>query len=119
MLDTSSRNVAMTAHLTGSLAAFFLPGFGWIGPAFVWFLNQRDRDVVHHAREAFRFQLTMGGIAWLIGLIGMSLSCFLFGPVLWIAALVPWGAAIACGIMAALATNGRDRYAYPLTGNPL
>lgn len=114
-----SRTVAMTAHLTGSVAAFFLPGFGWIGPALIWLLNQGDRDVVHHAREAFRFQLTMGGIAWLIGLVGAGLSCFLFGPVLWIAALVPWAAAVACGVMAGLATSNRDRYAYPLTGGEL
>ena len=109
----------MTAHLTGAAAAFFLPSFGWLGPAFIWFINQRDPDVVMHAKEAFRFQFAMAATTWLVGLVGAGLSCFLFGPVIWLFALIPWVASIACGVMAGVATNNRERFTYPLTGDPL
>lgn len=118
-MDSLSRNVAMTAHVSGALTSFFLPSLGWLAPAFVWAINQKDKDVVMHAKEAFRFQFTMAAIAWLIGLLGAGLSCFLFGPILWLAALIPWMTSIAGGLMAAMAVNNRERFTYPMTGDPL
>lgn len=117
-MTTASRNVAMTAHFTGALAAFFLPSFGWIGPAFIWALNQKDPEVVSHAREAFKFQFAMAAAAWVVGLVGAALSCFLFGPLIWFAALVPWLSSIVCGVIAGVSVNNRQRYAYPVTGDP-
>ena len=118
-MDTKSRNVAMTAHVTGSVAAFFFPSFGWIGPAFIWLINQKDQAVVTHAKEAFRFQLTMAVIAWVIGLVGAGLSCFLFGPIIWLLALIPWLTSVIGGVMAGVAVNNKDAYTYPVSGNPL
>ena len=118
-MDSVSRNVAMTAHISGSIASFFLPTLGWIAPAFVWAINQKDKDVVMHAKEAFRFQFTMAAIAWLVGLLGAGLSCFLFGPVLWVISGIAWLTSIAGGVMAAMAVNNREKFTYPVSGDPL
>ncbi len=117
-MDITTRNVAMSAHFTGALAAFLLPGLGWIGPGLVWLVGRDNRHVARHAREAFRFQLAMAAIAWAIGLLGAGLSCFLFGPVIWLAALVPWLAAVLFGVTAGVATLQGEPFAYPLTGDP-
>ena len=118
-MDSLSRNVAMTAHFSGAILSFFMPSFGWLAPGFVWMVNQKDRDVVMHAKEAFRFQLSMAAIAWLIGLVGAGLSCFLFGPVIWLAALIPWLTSMVGGVMAGIAVNNREKFTYPVVGDPL
>jgi len=76
-------------------------------------------DLIRHAREAFKFQLTMAIATWLIGAIGVGLSCFLFGPVIWLAALIPWLASVAFGVLAGVSVNNRQDFAYPVTGEAL
>ena len=104
---------------TGAATAFFLPGFGWIGPALMWAINQKDPDVVSHAREAFKFQFAMAATAWIVALVGAGLSCFLFGPVIWLLGILPWVGGIAYGVMAGVATNNKEHFTYPITGDPL
>jgi uncharacterized Tic20 family protein len=118
-MDNSARNWSMVAHFGGAGSAFLLPSFGWIVPGLVYLTNKTDPKVAKHASEAFQFQLAMACTAWAIGLAGAVLSCFLFGPLLWLAALIPWLASVGFGVLGGVAASSGDRWAYPLLGDEL
>ena len=117
-LTVHERNWAALAHASGGIAMFFAPSFGFLAPLVLWALHKdKDAAIAWHAKQALYFQLAMTLLTWLCGVAGTALSCFLVGFVFYFVAIVPWLAGVVVPLLAATAVNnGRDDYAYPMTG---
>jgi len=116
-LTTHDRNWSMLAHLSGGIIMFFGPSLGFLGPGIVWLINQDKPEVVANARDAFKFQITMTAAIWLLAMAGSALSCFLVGPLFWLAGFIPWLAGIIVPMQAAHKVNNGDSFGYPITGH--
>ncbi|MFO7689773.1 MAG: DUF4870 domain-containing protein [Cryobacterium sp.] len=102
-LNLSDEKMWATLIHIGGVFFYFLP-------ALVGYIVLKDRGsfIRDHARTALNFQLTL----LIIGLVGSALTVILIGFVVLLAA---WVLLIVFSIMAALAANRGDLYAYPLT----
>ncbi len=106
----------MMAHLAAAGCEFFIPLFGFIGPAIVWALRRDDRDVVWHARQALFFQLGTSLVCWSLAAVGAVFSCAGVGWLFWLMALPPALGAVVIPLLAAARVSNGDDWSYPVTG---
>ncbi len=105
--EATSRNWALSAHLSGVLAGYVIPFGNILAPMVIWLVKKEDdRFAGEHALEALNFQLTV-----LLALI----ACI---PLIFIVIGIPMMIVIGVGsliygIIATIKAGSGEDYRYP------
>lgn len=83
---------------------------GFIGPLIFFFVAKDKPFVFHHAAQALTAHLVLLVLSIIAGVLMCVGIGFILFPIIWIAAL-------ALGIMGAIAANSGSRFEPPVTGN--
>ncbi|WP_166985272.1 DUF4870 domain-containing protein [Canibacter zhoujuaniae] len=122
--SSEERNMAVISHVAMPIGTIFSAGtIGWLVPLVLYILNRKRSQFIRQASaNALNFAIMMfiwSVAAWLLILVGIPLSVFVF-PIIFviIGAIIAFAAlvmSIVFPIIACAAANRGEVYCYPLT----